>query len=253
MTEKEQPYDDDIIEGEFESDAPSTKAAEPSPAAAPTDDAALQDHEAYAEPDADGNVAAATGTRSTADDHPPEILSTRTRQKSANRLAIFPLAMGFIGLGVLLLLEDYVDGLEVTLAASTVILIGALVLTYIFRFFTSGRRERGLFFLAVVITTWGGLLALSVVDSENFPLDEFWPLLFAGVGVAFFLTFLFERSHQVGLVFPGVILLFTAGIAFLVTLDIIDAGMRDTISDYWPLLLAFVGITLLPSALQEEL
>jgi hypothetical protein len=240
MTEKEQPYED-IIEGEFESDE-----LAPEPADAPPVNAENS-------PDEDAQPDQRQTTDATDADRAPEMLSGRTRQKSANRLSIFPLAMGFIGLGVLLLLEDYVDGLAVSLAASTVILIGSLVLTYVFRFFTSGRRERGLFFLAVVITSWGALLALSVIDNENFPLNEFWPLLFAGVGAAFFLTFMFERSHQVGLVFPGVILLFTAGIAFLVTLDVIDEGMRDTISDYWPLLLAFIGITLLPSALQEEL
>lgn len=183
----------------------------------------------------------------------PQMISSRSRQKSANRLAIFPLAMGFIGLGLLLLAEDYVEELTVSSGASVIILIGSLVLTYIFRFFTSGRRERGLFFLAVVTTAWGSLLALTIVDGESFPFDEFWPLLLAGVGVAFFLTFLFERSHQIGLVFPGVILMFASGIAFLVTLDVIDAEMQSTIADYWPLLLAFLGLTLLPSALQEEL
>lgn len=176
----------------------------------------------------------------------------RIRQKSANRVAIFPLAMGFIGLGGLLFAEDYVDGLEVSLAASSIILIGALILTYLFRFFTSGRRERGLFFLATIAITWGALLALSVVDSETYPLAEFWPLIFAGVGSAFFLTFIFERSHQIGLVFPGVLLLFVSGVAFLVTLDVIDETIQDTVSDYWPLLLAFIGLTLLPSALQED-
>lgn len=242
MTDKDQAYndnylarddhDDDIIEGEFEAE-----------------------DRAVAPPDTDDDTTADAdqGVKDNKDNNAPEILSGRTRQKSANRLAIFPLAMGFIGLGVLLLLEDYVDGLRVSLGASTVIIVGALVLTYVFRFFTSGRRERGLFFLAIVIMSWGSLLALAVVDGENFPLDEFWPLMFAGVGAAFFLTFMFERSHQVGLVFPGVILLFTAGVAFLVTLEVIDEGARDTISDYWPLLLAFIGLTLLPSALQEEL
>ena len=66
--------------------------------------------------------------------------------------------------------------------------------------------------------------------------------------------FLFERSHQAGLVFPGIILLFTAGVAFLITLEIIDDDAQDIIADYWPLLLAFIGITLLlPSALTRRI
>ncbi len=184
-----------------------------------------------------------------------EVRPERIRQRGANRVAILPMALGCISLGTLLLAQDYVEGfdeLNITPAAATVILIGALVLTYIFRFFTSGRRERGLFFLSVVTLTWGGLLALTVVNGENYPLTEFWPLLFAGVGVAFFFTFLFERSHQVGLVFPGIILLFTSGVAFLVTQNIINQDIQDVVSDFWPLLIAFVGLTLLPSALQDE-
>lgn len=184
-----------------------------------------------------------------------EVQSERVRQRGTNRIAILPMALGFIGLGVLLLAEDRVEAIEeldLSAAAATVILIGALVLTYIFRFFTSGRRERGLFFLAVVTLAWGSLLGLSIVNDERYPLAEFWPLLFAGVGVAFFFTFLFERSHQVGLVFPGMILLFSSGVALLVTQNIINEDIQDVVADFWPLLIAFIGLTLLPAALQDE-
>lgn len=184
-----------------------------------------------------------------------EVRPERVRQRGANRLAILPMALGCIGLGVLLLAQEYVESLnelDISPAAATVILIGALVLTYIFRFFTSGRRERGLFFLSIVMLTWGSILALSIVNDERYPLTEFWPLLFAGVGIAFFFTFLFERSHQVGLVFPGVVVLFASGVAFLVTQNFINEDAKDIVADYWPLLIAFVGLTLLPSALQDE-
>lgn len=181
-----------------------------------------------------------------------ELLSVPIRQKHSNRLAIFPFAMGFIMLGVLLLAEKRVEGLEITLPAAIVIIVGALVLTYIFRFFTSGRRERGLFFLATVTIVWGGVIALTVLNTEDFEIAEFWPLILAGIGVAFFFTFLFERTHQVGLVFPGIILMFASAVAFAVTLDVIDQKVLDAVADYWPLVVAFVGLTLLPSALQER-
>ena len=226
--------DDNIIEGEILG----------------SDDSMLPDDETYPlNPHQDE----AASTESDIDeDVIRTIRSQRTRQKSSSRVAIFPLAMGFIGLGGLLIAQDYVDELEITFAASTIILLGSLILTYLFRFFTSRRRERGLFFLAMLTITWGSLIALAVVDGETYPIVEFWPLFFAGVGVSFFFTFIFERSHQVGLVFPGVILLFVSGIAFLVTLDVIEQETQELVGDYWPLLLAFVGLTLLPSALQEE-
>ncbi len=181
-----------------------------------------------------------------------ELLSVPIRQKHSNRLAIFPLAMGFITLGGLLLAEDRIEELDVTLPAATVIIVGALVLTYIFRFFTSGRRERGLFFLATVMMVWGIVIALTVLNSDEFEIAEFWPLILAGIGVAFFFTFLLERTHQVGLVFPGIILMFASAVAFAVTLEVINQSMLDTIADYWPLVIAFVGLTLLPTALQDR-
>ena len=181
-----------------------------------------------------------------------ELLSVPIRQKRSNRLAIFPLAMGFITLGGLLLAEDRIEELEVTLPAAIVIIVGALVLTYIFRFFTSGRRERGLFFLATVMMVWGIVIALTVLNRDEFEIAEFWPLILAGIGVAFFFTFLLERTHQVGLVFPGIILMFASAVAFAVTLEVINQSMLDTIADYWPLVIAFVGLTLLPTALQDR-
>ena len=181
-----------------------------------------------------------------------ELLSIPIRQKHSNRLAIFPLAMGFITLGGLLLAEDRIEGLDVNLPAAIVIIVGALVLTYIFRFFTSGRRERGLFFLATVTIVWGSVIALTVLNSGKFEIAEFWPLILAGIGVAFFFTFLFERTHQVGLVFPGIILMFASAVAFTVTLGIIDQSVLDAVADYWPLVVTFIGLTLLPSALQDR-
>lgn len=180
-----------------------------------------------------------------------ELAPEAIRQRSGSRLAIFPLAMGFIGLGVVLLAEDRIEGLTIGLGQASIVLVGALVLTFLFRFFTSGRRERGLFFLAVVIISWGIVLAMSIIDNETFPIEEFWPLTIAGVGIAFFMTFLFERNHQTGLVFPGIILLFTTGILFIGTLGIITDAMQDFVRDYWPLALAFLGLTLLPAAFQD--
>lgn len=181
-----------------------------------------------------------------------EVSSQAIRQKSSSRLAIFPLAMGFIGLGALLLIEDRIEGFQVTTGAAAIILLGALVLTYLFRFFVSGRRERGLFFLAIVLIMWGIVMALINLKSDTFTFEEFWPLMIAGIGLALFITFLFERSHQVGLVFPGIILLFASGVSFIVSLGIIGQSVTDAITNYWPLILACIGLTLLPSAIQKR-
>jgi hypothetical protein len=183
-----------------------------------------------------------------------EMAPEPTRQRRGGRLAIFPLALGLIVLGGLLLASKYVEGLnfEIDFTRGLVVLSGALVLTFMFRFFLSGRRERGLFFLAVVLIMWGVVLAMAVLGDEQFPLAEFWPLVLAGIGVAFFFTFLFERTHQGGLVLPGIMLMFASGIALAVMLDVIGDSTQEIINDYWPLLLTLIGIVLLPNTLVRK-
>ncbi len=181
-----------------------------------------------------------------------EIQPELIRQQRPGRLAIAPLAFGLIGLGSLLLAENFMEELEITAGAAIIILLGSFVLTTVFRFFESGRRQRGLFFVGVVLLIWGGVVALNVLRDDKFPLDEFWPLTIAGVGAAFFITFLFERNHQAGLVFPGIILMFASGIAFLVTLDVIGPDLTDGVKDFWPLMVAVVGLLLFPAAFQKR-
>ncbi|MBZ0317047.1 MAG: hypothetical protein K8L91_11565 [Anaerolineae bacterium] len=181
-----------------------------------------------------------------------EIQPELIRQQRPGRLAIAPLAFGLIGLGGLLLAENFAEELEITAGAAIIILLGSFVLTTVFRFFESGRRQRGLFFVGNVLLIWGGVVALNVLREDKFPLDEFWPLTIAGVGAAFFITFLFERNHQAGLVFPGIILMFASGIAFLITLDVIGPDMTDAVKDFWPLIVAVVGLLLFPAAFQKR-
>ena len=181
-----------------------------------------------------------------------EIQPELIRQQRPGRLAIAPLAFGLIGLGSLLLAENFMEELEITAGAAITILLGSFVLTTVFRFFESGRRQRGLFFVGVVLLIWGGVVALNILREDKFPLDEFWPLTIAGVGAAFFITFLFERNHQAGLVFPGIILMFASGIAFLVTLDVIGPDLTDGVKDFWPLMVAVGGLLLFPAAFQKR-
>jgi hypothetical protein len=56
----------------------------------------------------------------------------------------------------------------------------------------------------------------------------------------------------VGLVFPGIRLLFASGVSFAVSLNVISDSVLKLIADYWPLVIAFIGLTLLPSAVQKR-
>lgn len=178
----------------------------------------------------------------------PEIV----RQQREGRLTLLPLALGFIGVGSLLLADRFADNFKMESGVAVVLLIASLMLTYIFRFFSSGRRERGLFFIAMVLLGWGTLFGLNVITDGEFSLDRFWPLFVSSVGVAFILTFMFERTHQIGLLFPAILLIYSSGIAVLTTQDIISPQVQDAVVNYGALVVAFIGLTLIPTAIQDR-
>jgi hypothetical protein len=181
-----------------------------------------------------------------AEELPPEMV----RQQVGSRWTILPLAFGFIAAGALLLAGNLVDEVEVTAGAGLILILGTLVLTNLFRFFESGRRDRGLFFIATVLLLWGVLVAMDSATNDRFQLGEYWTLLGAGIGFAFIITFLFERTHQVGLIFPGILLIVASGVGVMVTQGLIDRGFQDFLVDYMMLIVAFVGLSLIPVALQ---
>jgi uncharacterized membrane protein len=174
------------------------------------------------------------------------------QQGARGRITAFPFALGLITLGGLLLLESQIENFEVTLPMAGLILVAALVLTNLFRFFVSGRRERGLFFLALFTLSLGAVLALMSIAGETFEADHWWPLVFIGSAGALILTFLAEREHERGLLGLAVLLLVAGGVALAVTLEVIPQDAVDTIADYFPLVIAFIGVTLIPLALRRS-
>src|SRR5690606_5780698 len=121
-----------------------------------------------------------------------------------------------------------------------------------FRFFASGRRERGLFFLALVVLFFGGIVAAISVANTTVDIHQNWPVVIVGLGVAFLITFAFERQHERGLLSLAGLMFLSSAVAFLVTLEIIPHDVIDTVADYWPLISAFIGITLIPLALRRS-
>lgn len=174
------------------------------------------------------------------------------QQNASGRITALPLALGLIALGLLLLLQEQVEGFTVTLPVAALILIAALVLTNLFRFFASGRRERGLFFLALMALALGGMLALVSLAGETFQPVEWWPLTLIGTAGALLVTFIFEREHERGLLGLAILTLAAGGVALLVTLGTVPQELTDQTAKYFPLAIAFIGITLIPMALRRE-
>lgn len=173
------------------------------------------------------------------------------QQAVRDRISVLPLALGFIVLGILLLLRNQVEGLEITLPAALLILLAAFVLTSLFRFFTSRRQERGLFFLALLGLLLGGVLALVNVLGLEVESLLWTPILLGSLGTATVLTALLARGRDAQMLRLGMLLLLGTGIALLVTQEIIPSTWVDSVVDYFPLLIAFVGVLLVPLALRR--
>ena len=174
------------------------------------------------------------------------------QQTARGRITVFPFAIGLITLGALLLAEPRVEGFDVTPAIAALIIAASLVLTNIFRFFASGRRERGLLFIALAVLSLGAVLAFISLSGDSFEVIDWWPLVLVGGAGALFLTWLFERQHERGLLGLAALFLLSAGVALTVTLEIIPQDTVDQVADYFPLLIAFIGLTLIPLALRRS-
>ncbi|MBZ0308258.1 MAG: hypothetical protein K8I82_19495 [Anaerolineae bacterium] len=172
------------------------------------------------------------------------------RQAARGRIVTFPFALGLIVLGVLLLVAPEIEGFDVTLPVGVMVMVAAFVLTNLFRFFSSGRRERGLYFLALVLISFGVVLAV-IVNIPDADASEWWPLVLVGISLSYFFTFIFERQHENGLVGVGLLVMIAAVVALMVTVGVIPQEVLDTAGDYWPLLIAFVGVTLIPLAFRQ--
>ncbi|HMM29983.1 MAG: hypothetical protein AAGU78_10995 [Chloroflexota bacterium] len=182
----------------------------------------------------------------------PRALAFRRRLRT--QVAMLPLALALIALGVFLSARAFeVEGLpeiaDTTLALG---LGGALAFTAVFHSLIFGRRERGLLFFGLLPLVTAGVIYALVTFVEDEPdATEWWPVLLAALGITFLLTFALERGHDVRLILLGVLTLVAAGTAYTVTSGLIEQDLLDRAGEYWPLLLVALGIGLLPLAFRR--
>src|SRR5579859_3603603 len=110
-------------------------------------------------------------------------------------------ALMLIGLGVLYL----VNPAWLTPGLALGIGVGALGVGLVVRFWLNMRRERGLFFLGFTICLWAGFVVAALL--RGLTLSHVWPALVIAIGLAALCTFLFERTHERALIFPGIALI----------------------------------------------
>ncbi len=175
---------------------------------------------------------------------PSRAVQFRIQRRSQVSTAIPALLL--IAIGILYLVRP--AGL--TGPAALGIGLGAIALSLITRFLLNTRRERGLFFVGTLLLLWGAFAAAVLTRLIDFL--EMWPLLVIAVGAAMVVTFVFERSHDRGLLFPAGLLIVAGGVALPFTMDYLSSSVLAGIARYWPVFFLLMALALLPRAIHDR-
>ena len=175
---------------------------------------------------------------------PARAAQFRTQRRSQISTAV-P-AMLLIALGVLYLLKPA----ELTYSLAIGIGIGVLALSLVMRFLLNARRERGLFFIGVIVLFWLGLVVSAIYG--GFDIGQVWPLAISAIGLAMIVTFVFERTHDRGLLLPGLLLILAGGAMLLFTFGILSSSVLSNVALYWPALLLLAALALLPRVIRSR-
>jgi hypothetical protein len=175
---------------------------------------------------------------------PSRAMQFRIQRRSQVSTAIPALLM--IGIGLLLLVKP----IELTLPITLGIVLGALGAGLAIRFLLNARRERGLFFVGAIILLFIGLIAAAIYSEID--LAQIWPLSVSVIGLAMIVTFVFERSHDRGLLLPGLMLIVAGAVAVPFTMGILPSGILSNVALYWPVLLLLVALAALPRAVRDR-
>jgi len=177
------------------------------------------------------------------------------RRRLRHQIGVLPLALGLIALGAYLLarerdLADVPDFSTATLAGMAVLGLG---FTFVFHALVFGRRERGLLLVGLTIWVTAGVLAAIVYGVDEHPeATEWWPALLWSLAITLFLTYLIERLHDLRLVWLAALVAVAGGAAYWVSSGAADQALLDQVADYWPLVLAAIGLILLPAAFRRQ-
>ncbi len=166
-------------------------------------------------------------------------------QRRAQVSTAFP-ALLLIAVGLLYLVHPT----ELTYPLAIGVGLGALGIGLVTRFWLNTRRERGLFFIGMLLLLWIGFIALGVTG--NVDLGQGWPLTISAIGLAMILTFIFERTHDRGLLLPGLTLIVAGAVALPFTMGILSGTVLTNVAVYWPVLFLLAALTILPRAIRDR-
>lgn len=149
-------------------------------------------------------------------------------------------------LGVLLLFwtQNFIDGLLKWWPLAFTVIGGTLL------YKVWVKKVRSALFLGLLLFLTGlFILVLNNLPPGSPTLQELWPVFMGIVGVSLIPHGArYRRTIRVTLVIPGIILIVLMGVFLLFSLSIIKQSFSEFVIGWWPLILVFLGITLVASA-----
>jgi len=125
-------------------------------------------------------------------------------------------------------------------------IVGGLLL---YKAFFRKSRPSAVFAGLLLFLTGLFILVLNNGVFEPLTLKELWPVFMGIVGLSLIpYGARYRRTIRVTLVIPGVILIVLMGVFLLFSLGIVKQTLAEFVVSWWPLLLVFMGLTLVASA-----
>lgn len=149
-------------------------------------------------------------------------------------------------LGVLLLFwtQNFINGL-VRWWPVVITVFGAWLL---FKAFFRQARPSVLFSGLLFFLTGTFMLLMNTVAPTGLTLKELWPVFMGIVGASLIpYGARYRRTVRVSLVVPGIILIVLMGVFLLFSLSVVKQSFAEFVIGWWPLVLVFMGITLVAS------
>ena len=72
------------------------------------------------------------------------------------------------------------------------------------------------------------------------------------MGLALIVTFVFERTHDRGLLLPGTVLIVAGLVALPFTLGLVTANILPVVAVYWPVVFLLIALALLPRVIRSR-
>jgi len=167
--------------------------------------------------------------------------------KDPVRKAAFVSGVFLTALGVVLLgwMNNFVAGL-VRWSPAILTVVGAV---FLFKAFFRKARPSAVFvgLLLFLSGTFALLLSTGVLP-EDLTFEKLWPVLMGIVGVSLIpYGARYRRTTRVTLVIPGIILIVLMALFLLFSLKIVQQTFAEFFITWWPLVLVFMGVTLIAS------